>query len=223
MKVLFTKPSRKRQRVRPEVLQGLQGPMEQKAPLGERGILRKLRERRTFSSVEGLCEMGKKFDGQDTRTQTARPWKTTKTTEAVLKLPKPKRLLDFGSGAYISQVLKLRDLGYDIDGFDLYWDDELAKVEGIYHPGKPPPRGGYDMIMASNVINVQTNTLDLEATLDEMKKYLAPGGTLVLNYPGTPRKMKPKAWSPKEMWDFVESHYGAKTEKLSSEVRRIKL
>lgn len=91
-------------------------------------------------------------------------------------------ILDYGSGkdAYGTHILKeyFADVtSYDIGkNFNTVWHnpDALDRV--------------YDIVMMSNVINVQPSKDDIKSVLIEGKNCLTSGGTLYCNFPESPRK-----------------------------------
>ena len=72
---------------------------------------------------------------------------------AQVKISKDDRILDIGCGVDEYHPKRLRSHGYTCDGIDLSRPDLTA-------------RGKYDVILLSNVLNVQTNIKDLEDTLN---------------------------------------------------------
>jgi hypothetical protein len=101
-------------------------------------------------------------------------------------------VLDFGAGRGALQALELaadypRISAYDFPGtlLETAWEDPslAGRLELL------PERGAHDIVMASNVLNVQPSRASLEATLDELAAALAPGGELVANIPSAPIKL----------------------------------
>ena len=99
---------------------------------------------------------------------------------------KDDRILDFGAGptAYHSQ--RLREAGFEQvtaweigDSFDPEYHFSNALAYDDY----------YDIVMLSNVLNVQPSIKAVHAILTCVLRVLKPGGTLVFNYPRTPRKI----------------------------------
>ena len=83
------------------------------------------------------------------------------------------RVLDFGCGPAQLHVQRLREsTGAQVVGYDL---------------NMPWPRGHFDLVYASNVLNVQPNIHHLNSTLSELH-YHQGEGRLVVNYPSDPRK-----------------------------------
>lgn len=91
------------------------------------------------------------------------------------------RVLDFGAGTAAVQARELRAQGVAVVAHDIG-----ANVDPRVHD----PRalfGKYDLVYASNVLNVQPDAFRLEILLDQVAGVLAPGGRFVANYP-MPRK-----------------------------------
>jgi SAM-dependent methyltransferase len=103
---------------------------------------------------------------------------------------KTQMVLDFGAGKHPFYVMKYRDMGFNIYGWDLpesmrYWEENYE--EEIQPPGGLS--GQFDLVYASNVMNVAPNENFLKRmTLDTIKKALKPSGVFIGNYPASPRK-----------------------------------
>jgi predicted Rdx family selenoprotein len=105
--------------------------------------------------------------------------------------------LDFGCGAAGLQVRALRELGYNIVGYE--WppaaDDRsgrtaayLAAVEdGVIDPDALKRR--YDYVLASNVMNVQPTWACFDQTTTQLTRLLKRGGTFVCNLASDPRRI----------------------------------
>ena len=106
------------------------------------------------------------------------------------------QVLDFGCGKDAYWVKEFRSLGFSCDGYDLSRIDVPNKF-GVY---------GYDFIIASNVLNVQENMEQLEATLSTIDYHAPRGGmwSLWWNYPQAPRKMD---LTKEELLYKVEQHF----------------
>lgn len=48
---------------------------------------------------------------------------------------------------------------------------------------------GYDLVLAANVLNTQTTEAQLEAMIKEVWCLIDPGGSVLMNYPRSPRKL----------------------------------
>lgn len=103
---------------------------------------------------------------------------------------KTQMVLDFGAGKHPFYVMKYRDMGFNIYGWDLpesmrYWEEnyeeEIRPPDGL--------SGQFDLVYASNVMNVAPNENFLRRmTLDTIKRALKPSGIYIGNYPASPRK-----------------------------------
>jgi hypothetical protein len=85
-------------------------------------------------------------------------------------------VLDFGAGKHNYWADKLGREGYSCDGYDLSLTDRTM-------------RDAYDVIMVSNVLNVQETRIQLRETLKQIMCFSKPGTIVVWNYAETPRKM----------------------------------
>jgi hypothetical protein len=97
---------------------------------------------------------------------------------------KEEKLLDFGAGRDAVHTKWLRELGFDIVAYD--FGDNL--IEGLHD--KDALSKKYSVIMASNVLNVQSSMTMLQGTLRQIYDSLEYGGKCVCNYPASPRKME---------------------------------
>ena len=94
---------------------------------------------------------------------------------------KTKKILDYGCGYNFIQGNYLRQRGFDVDGWDIGANKPYNGVIEL--------RQIYDVVYASNVLNVISSTAMLKETLDEIWSCLKPGGIFIANYPASPRKM----------------------------------
>lgn len=85
-------------------------------------------------------------------------------------------VLDFGAGKHNFWSNKLSKEGYSCDGYDLSLADHAM-------------RDAYEVIMVSNVLNVQETRLQLRQTLNQIIGFSKSGTRIVWNYAETPRKM----------------------------------
>lgn len=94
---------------------------------------------------------------------------------------KGKKILDYGCGSEFIQGNYLRQFGFNVDGWDIGTNkpkDGVNKLEQIY-----------DVVCASNVLNVLSSTSMLMETLGQIYDCLKNGGVFIANYPSAPRKM----------------------------------
>lgn len=95
-------------------------------------------------------------------------------------LPKDTaQILDFGCGKGAPHTQRMGEEGYHILGWDI----------GPNNPGIsiPPPNRAYDLVILSNVLNVQPTAEDLTRVLSEAYQHVKPLGYLICNYPRQPR------------------------------------
>jgi 2-polyprenyl-3-methyl-5-hydroxy-6-metoxy-1,4-benzoquinol methylase len=97
---------------------------------------------------------------------------------------KEEKLLDFGAGRDAVHTKWLRELGFDATAYD--FGDNV--IEGLHD--KDALSKKYSVIMASNVLNVQSSMSMLWETLRQISSSLEYGGKLICNYPSSPRKME---------------------------------
>lgn len=94
---------------------------------------------------------------------------------------KDKKILDFGCGSEFIQGEYLRELGFDVSGWD-FGDNKpkncVEKLEQVY-----------DVVYASNVLNVISSRQMLMETLEQIRGCLKDDGVFIANYPQSPRKM----------------------------------
>ena len=98
-------------------------------------------------------------------------------------LPKDCVVLDYGAGkdGYGTQIL--RDYFYDVVAYDIgkNFVEDLHDVNAL-------DKQYYDVIMMSNIINIQPSVSDAIAVLKEVKECLRPFGSVYCNLPKSPRK-----------------------------------
>ena len=117
---------------------------------------------------------------------------------------KDKKILDFGCGSEFIQGKYLRGLGFDVYGWDFGKNrpqecvNQLDKI--------------YDVVYASNVLNVISSLSMLTETLDQIYNCLKDGGMFVANYPQSPRKM---LLSEKDLLDIICEKFGGHVNKIS--------
>ncbi|MCA9667490.1 MAG: methyltransferase domain-containing protein [Myxococcales bacterium] len=119
-------------------------------------------------------------------------------------LAKQETVLDFGAGRDALHAQTLRSLGYKVTAHE-FGDNA---VPGVHDPKALERR--YDVVYASNVLNVQSSRGMLDRTLAQIAGTVKPGGRFVGNYPGSPRKSGLK---PSQVKSLLLKHFG--------EVRRV--
>lgn len=110
------------------------------------------------------------------------------------------RILDLGSGREALQARALRAAGYRVSAIDLgdNWDDAVHDAEAL--------AGRFDVIFASNVLNVQASRRMLDTTLRVVGGLLEQDGVFLANYPAAPRKL---AWDDARLITALEAHFGS--------------
>lgn len=99
-----------------------------------------------------------------------------------------KTILDFGSGKHAIHTKWLNENGLNVTAYD--FGDNC--IEGIHDKNAIDKR--YDVIFASNVLNVQSSDVMMMATVYQIYKSLKKGGTFIFNYPTSPRKTDMVEW-----------------------------
>ena len=105
-----------------------------------------------------------------------------------IKEYRDKTILDFGAGKDAIHTKWLRENGLNIIAYD--FGDNC--IEGIHDKNALDKR--YDVIFASNVLNVQSSDVMMMATVYQIHKSLKKGGIFIFNYPISPRKSDMPEW-----------------------------
>lgn len=95
---------------------------------------------------------------------------------------KADKILDFGAGIEAIHAVDLREQGYKVDAWD--FGDNFR--EGLHESNALAKK--YDVVYASNVLNVQTDMVMLHETLSQISRCC--DGKFIFNYPNSPRKMQ---------------------------------
>jgi len=91
-------------------------------------------------------------------------------------------ILDYGAGKYPLYTLRLRSRGYKVKAHDFGRNfTDLHDSDALEYK--------YDIIYASNVLNVQSNRRMLISTLKQIQGLLKQNGIFIANYPRSPRKI----------------------------------
>lgn len=114
---------------------------------------------------------------------------------------KKATILDFGAGKDAIHTRWLREQGFNVTAYDF---GENC-IDGLHD--RDALKKQYKVIMASNVINVSCSYAMLLKTLKQMYDSLEYGGTLIMNYPASPRKMN---LSAKELESIIENMFQGK-------------
>jgi hypothetical protein len=115
-------------------------------------------------------------------------------------------ILDFGAGKDAVHTKWLREQGFNVTAYDF----GSNCIEGLHD--KNALSKTYKIVMASNVINVSSSYDMLIKTLRQMYNSLESGGTLIMNYPASPRKMNLTA---KELECIIERILGCEVVRAS--------
>lgn len=124
----------------------------------------------------------------------------------VLSILQPKdNVLDFGAGRDAIHTKRIREAGFYCVAYDFGQNDtEYHQSDAL--------TASYDIVMVSNVINVQLNETMLRATLRQI--WVSTLGAAYMNYPLTPRKANITTDAMykilKEDWDHVVRIGGTK-------------
>ena len=109
---------------------------------------------------------------------------------------KKAHILDFGAGKDAIHTKWLREQGFNVTAYDF----GSNCIDGLHDRDALCKQ--YKVIMASNVINVQSSLPMLLETLKQINDSLEYGGMLIMNYPASPRKMNLTA---KELETIIDS------------------
>lgn len=101
---------------------------------------------------------------------------------------KARKMLDFGSGKACIQTNMLRDIhGCNVQPYDI--GDNF--IPGIHLEKDEFTKDAFQLVFASNVVNVQPNEECLLETLRDMFYFVEPEiGICIFNFPSEPRKME---------------------------------
>lgn len=91
-------------------------------------------------------------------------------------------ILDFGAGKTALHTSRLRNKGFNVTAHEFGENT----VPGVHDPAALSRM--YDIVFASNVVNVQSNPSMLQATLTQIYNSVKPGGKAIINLPLEPRK-----------------------------------
>jgi hypothetical protein len=132
--------------------------------------------------------------------------------------PPDVTVLDFGAGMGARQTARLRARYPGISAYDFPRTALETMVKNPDLLGTVDPLAldrEYEVVLASNVLNVQPSRRSLEATLDELVGALAVGGELVANIPRAPIKL---GVTQSELAEIVKGGLEERLEKGSVEV-----
>lgn len=95
---------------------------------------------------------------------------------AAIAVPKAS-VLDYGAGPRALHTRMLRRLGLRVTAYDIGKNGSFNKALATT----------YDLVFASNVLNIQPSYQHVQEVLDEMTQCVRPDGILVCNLPEHPR------------------------------------
>lgn len=107
-------------------------------------------------------------------------------------------ILDFGAGWKALHTARLRAAGLDCVAWDFgrNFDPRMHYGQAL--------RRTYDLVLASNVLNVQGTSHALGGCVAELAQATGAGGQMVANYPAAPRKL---GLSPGQVERVLQSYF----------------
>lgn len=121
-----------------------------------------------------------------------------KIIKQLLGNDKSKSILDFGSGTVPIHAINLKNEGYNITAYD--FGSNLTK----YHDANALSKK-YDIVYASNVLNVQNSDEMLKETIRQISSVVKPDGFAIVNLPLSPRKGAYDNLNPKQQVEKLNS------------------
>ena len=115
-----------------------------------------------------------------------------------LYIKKEQSILDFGAGKAAAHALRFKEKGYNITAYDFGGNC----IEGLHDPNALSKK--YDLVYASNVLNVQSTERMLDLTILQIKRVMNDPAIFIANYPLTPRKLN---LNGKEMLKYLQLHF----------------
>lgn len=88
-------------------------------------------------------------------------------------------ILDYGCGRDAMHVKSLLAEGFVVHGVDIGENEQEEQPLGC---------GEYEVVYASNVLNVQPSLAGVRHVLEELRAFATHNGMVVVNYPQSPRK-----------------------------------
>lgn len=107
-------------------------------------------------------------------------------------------LLDFGAGKTAIHTQALREQGFNVTAYE-FGDNINPKLHDIN-----ALKNKYDVIYASNVINVQSSEEMLQATINQIQGCMKLNSIVIVNYPTSPRKLN---WSMTQMINYLNQYF----------------
>ena len=125
------------------------------------------------------------------------------------------KILDFGAGKDAKHTYALRDMGLDVTAHDFH-----SNINDEHHDPNALKRK-YDIVFASNVLNVQGSESMLRHTIEDIISVLKEDGIFIANFPGSPRYYFTSALEIKQILEDyfnISIIYGTDKSKTSSPV-----
>ena len=132
---------------------------------------------------------------------------------------KESKILDYGAGykATQSQILSTKYPKIKAYDFPETMEDSINDAPDLKKFFTTSPRGSYDIVLASNVLNVQQTLPTLQNTINEIYCNMKKGSTLVVNIPKDPIKFIPEDTTCCQKGKRVAKH-GALTKVIKDEL-----
>jgi hypothetical protein len=112
-------------------------------------------------------------------------------------------ILNFGAGKHAVHSAVLRTAGHNVTSYDYHGEKPDIKALGLHDMDALKRR--YDIVFASNVLNVQNTGKHLARTLNEIAGSVNPAtGMAIVNLPQSPRKDAFKGMDTQQGIDRVE-------------------
>ena len=111
------------------------------------------------------------------------------------------RILDFGAGKDATHARRLCERGFNVTAYE--FGDNVN--DSIHKPGALAY--SYDIVYASNVLNVQSSVNMLGETIETLVKCVKTDGFLVVNYPKDPRKGVMEHVDSERLEEFLKAFF----------------
>ncbi len=108
-------------------------------------------------------------------------------------------ILDFGAGKAAAHAQRLKQHGLDVTAYEFG-----NNINPELHDKNALTRK-YDIVYASNVLNVQSTPEMMQKTLETIRKVTKTNGVFVANFPAQPRKMP--SLKPAELQDMLLKYF----------------
>jgi len=154
----------------------------------------------------GISESYKDYEieiaNNTSRTYKGRIWAKAVVPQYVEKIAsKNDLILDYGSGKYPLYTIELREKGFNVKSWDfgknITGDHDIDAL-----------KYKYDIVFASNVLNVQSSINMLVTTIKQIIGLMKDDGIFIANYPYEPRKMD---MTFKDMASFLSNYFHVKS------------